>query len=115
MQLSHATCKIAQWSGLCNLSSLRVGITTVEEVVMSFSGEIRRGNRTLEASYRYLENVGANNGFYSYYGQCRILNVQRSKKIFIAIRRSDDRYVALKVEEISNREIEAASQVFDSI
>uniref|UniRef100_A0A1I8EGB0 Uncharacterized protein n=1 Tax=Wuchereria bancrofti TaxID=6293 RepID=A0A1I8EGB0_WUCBA len=57
-----------------------------------------------------MEVIRRNDSFYSYYGQCRILNVQRSKKIFIAIRRSDDRYVALKVEEISNREIEAASQ-----
>lgn len=57
-----------------------------------------------------------NDGFYANYGECRLLNKHRSKKIFIAVRRSDDRYVAVKVEKISNeRQTEATTQVVDSI
>ncbi|KAL4003166.1 Protein kinase domain family protein [Acanthocheilonema viteae] len=42
-----------------------------------------------------------NDNFYANYGKCRLLNEERSKKIFIAVRHSDNRYVAVKLEEIS--------------
>ncbi|VDP12315.1 unnamed protein product [Onchocerca flexuosa] len=44
-----------------------------------------------------------NDSFYANYGECRLLNKQRSKKIFIVVRRSDNRYLAVKVEEVSNK------------
>ncbi|CAG9539098.1 unnamed protein product [Cercopithifilaria johnstoni] len=44
-----------------------------------------------------------NDNFYASYGKCRLLNEQRSRKIFIAVRHSDNRYVAVKLGEISNK------------
>ncbi|EFO27211.1 serine/threonine protein kinase [Loa loa] len=52
-----------------------------------------------------------NDSFYASYGEFRLLNEQRSKKVFVGIRHSDGRYVAVKVEEIFNkRRTEAAGQ-----
>lgn len=60
----------------------------------------------------------SNDNFYASYGKCRVLNERRSKKIFIAVRHSDNRCVAVKLEEISNkRHSKSAGQVafdFDS-
>lgn len=52
--------------------------------------------------------------FHANYDQCRLLNERRSKKIFIAVRHSDNLYVAVKVE-IFNKRIEEAVQVVVNI
>ncbi|OZC09613.1 hypothetical protein X798_03306 [Onchocerca flexuosa] len=57
-----------------------------------------------EVFFLFLMEVALkNDSFYANYGECRLLNKQRSKKIFIVVRRSDNRYLAVKVEEVSNK------------